>query len=122
MILDPTWDFAVLPDMADWDEVLGEELQASRRLDEDIAACDAQRTPSTCGCDVESGQAFALPNKPAIWSAVLLKAAGTHLGYEEAGVSTSQSPRLQVLSGCTGCSAESFVLKAGHGSSNVVGT
>ena len=95
---------------SDWDDVLGEELRASYQLGEDILACEAERTPSTCDHVTACGE---LPGvKPATWWAVLLKAAGTDLGYESAGVSTSQSPRLQVVSGCTGCSAESFVLKA----------
>ncbi|CAE7624265.1 unnamed protein product [Symbiodinium sp. CCMP2592] len=47
---------------------------------------------------------------PSTWWAALLKAAGRHLGFDD--ISLSQSEHVNVLSACTGCSAESWVLKA----------
>ena len=106
--------------MADWDEVLGEELRASHSLDEDIR--NVMLRGHLAHVSVMQRPAKTFLSRISHQFGGLLKAAGTHLGYKEAGVSTSQSPRLQVLSACTGCSAESFVLKAGRGSSTVVRT
>ena len=103
-----------------WDDVLSAELASERARCEDIAACEAERTPSTCAecaAEAQTGpeERRGRGPKPAAWWAVLLKAAGTALGVEDAGPSTSQSPTIQVVSGCTGCSAESFVLQASLG-------
>ena len=96
----------------DWNEVLGLELDETYRYAQEMEECEAERTPSTCGPDGEGSEG--LIRRPACWWAVLLKAAGTQVGLEvDDSVSLSQGPKLLVVSSCTGCCAESLVLKAG---------
>ena len=96
-----------------WDDVLSAELEASHTFEDEVLSCEAARTPSTCAeDDMDDGP----KNMPAVWWAVLLKSAGVYLGIEAEGMtSTSQAPPVQIVSGCTGCSAEAFVMKARNG-------
>ena len=95
-----------------WDDVLSEELHASHTFEDEVLSCEAARTPSTCAEDERDDSP---KNLPSVWWAVLLKSAGIHLGMESEGTSTSQAPPVQIVSGCTGCGAEAFVMKARGG-------
>ena len=95
----------------DWDDVLCQELQSTQELSDEIEDCDHERTPSTLGED-ELVEQEGTRNKPAVWWAVVLKQAGLHLGLEDNHVSTSQAPKVTVVSGCSGCSPEAWVLKS----------
>ena len=98
---------------SEWDDVLGQELEETRGFEHEVESCEANRTPSSCGVGADPSEELR-PQKPAVWWAVILKAAGTDLGLEgDDGISTSQSPKIHIVSGCTGCGAEAFVLKAG---------
>ena len=104
---------------SEWDDVLGQELQETRCFEQEVDGADENRTPSTAPAD-ELSQSGHGQTRPAVWWAVLLKAAGASLGLE--GVSTSQAPKIRIISGCTGCSAEAFVLKAGPAAASMFGS
>ena len=102
---------------SEWEDVLREEL-AQDELAHQMHECDFIRTPSTAdmsenerGEGGESSGGSSGRRLPSTWWAAVLKAAGRHLGFDD--ISLSQSEHVNVLSACTGCSAESWVLKAG---------
>ena len=96
-----------------WDDVLNDELKIQDEFCADVESCDVVRTPSdgdssaTASCHSSQGQ-------PCTWWAVVLKAAGRELGFSdvESDPPSSQSGNLRVVSACSGCSAESWALKA----------
>ena len=99
--------------MADsWDDALGQELRLQDMESRDIEECDWLRTPSTPGeGNAEGLQASPeTPKSPSTWWAVVLQVAGRSLGLPE--ISASQSGRVNIVSACSGCSAESWVCKA----------
>ncbi|CAE7307438.1 unnamed protein product [Symbiodinium sp. CCMP2592] len=95
--------------MSSWDVAMEEEIQLSQETSAQISEADKRRTESTdAGVASEEGGARGC-TVPRTWWAGLLKAAGNGCGLPDI-----QPPArsLNIVSGCTGCSAESFVLQA----------
>ena len=88
---------------------MDEEIRLSQEKSAQISEADKRRTESTdAGVASEEGGSRGC-TVPRTWWAGLLKAAGSGCGLPDV-----QPPArcLNVVSGCTGCSAESFVLQA----------
>ena len=97
-----------------WDEACAEELQLSQESSAAITDAENQRTQSTSGgvCSDDDEPNVARPSR---WWAGVLKAAARGMGYSD----TVLPPReLVVVSGCSGCGAEAFVMKARAGFKN----
>ena len=87
--------------MADgWDAALNDEVELNQRLSQEADACRSSSASEEMSEDSESPVAS--------WWAGLLFSAAARLGYQKP--KWIQDP-LRVVSGCTGCSAESAALK-----------
>ena len=115
-----------------WSEAFEEECELSQSTDQQAAeACDSRsdsgsesrvresRDVSTCGstanatsaCE-DSGSVVAVHSGLALWWVQKLHLASRALGAQPL-LSAQRRGTLTVVSSCTGCSAESAVLKAG---------
>ena len=106
-----------------WDEALDEELESSKKLSQEISDAENVRTPSFGSPDSPgSGSAvhdadslhgdLPAPNGSTWWAAVLGAAAQDVESLAEAALLAPKPDRLCVVSACSSCCAESFVLKA----------
>lgn len=94
-------------DDSDWDAAFRKEQDLSQQESEEMAsACDAR---SESASESESESSTTSNKKLASWWAQVLVRAVESLGWTWPAKSSSA---LQVVSGCTGCSAEASVLKA----------
>ena len=107
-----------------WADAIAAEIQASRQsmhLLEDSGLdldCDTSRTGVSASACCDSSASVCEPaakpdvveHRPAVWWARILNTAAEELGYPCAA---SQPTPIRVVSACSGCSPESFVLKAG---------
>ena len=114
-----------------WTEAFEEECDLSQSTDQQAAdACDSRsdsgsetrvresRDASTCGSTAKasacegSGSGAAVPSGLALWWVQKLHLASRGLGASPL-LNAHRRGTLSVVSSCTGCSAESAVLKAG---------
>ena len=89
-----------------WDDLCDEEFHLSQEEAESIAKADEVRTPSD-----DEGDAQAVgPNVVKNWWGKMLLQALKDEGYDWQKIWTDKT--LTIVSGCTGCSAESATMKA----------
>ena len=104
------------PEQSEWAHALDDELESVNKLSQEISDADVLRTPSTAskekgGCASQttgSSEEGRQPHPTTWWAHVLTKAA-QDAGHDNIPAKPCQ---LRLVSGCTGCSAESFALKA----------
>lgn len=95
-----------------WDELCEEEFHLSQEEAENVAKAEEVRTPS----DDEGGPEAVGPNAVKCWWGKMLLQALKDEGYDCDKIWTNKT--LTVVSGCTGCSAESATMKADGFSKN----
>ena len=91
--------------MSGWDAAIADEMKLSQELSREADDCRSSSTPHS-----SPGQGAEVDSPVASWWASILFQAGKSLGYGKP--KWLQEP-LRVVSGCTGCSAESSALKVG---------